>query len=221
MRSITGRYRAVVDDVAVQLFGVLSHDATTDGRPRSSAEVVAFRDLQALVTQAPFARAEPTAHAVESFRAVVEGAFHDRTIIPAPFGTFFRSREALVRWLELHYFTILDAIAFLDNRAEARVHVLPPPLHPAETASAAPAPHTLEAIAAETFRALRSVSVASLPVAIGGPLDGARASFLVDREKWASFTDLVKAEQLRQNSVIIEQTGPWPPYDFVRLQFGG
>jgi len=30
----------------------------------------------------------------------------------------------------------------------------------------------------------------------------------------------VREERLRLPELAIEQSGPWPPYDFVRLQFG-
>jgi hypothetical protein len=47
------------------------------------------------------------------------------------------------------------------------------------------------------------------------------ASFLVDRSHWREFADAVAAEVGRQPALEIRLTGPWPPYDFVRLQFGG
>jgi hypothetical protein len=47
-----------------------------------------------------------------------------------------------------------------------------------------------------------------------------RASFLVDSERWASFEEAVAAEGRRQTALDFRVSGPWPPYDFVRMQFG-
>lgn len=49
----------------------------------------------------------------------------------------------------------------------------------------------------------------------------ASASFLVDRSRWRAFANAVAAAARHQTALDLELTGPWPPYDFVRLQFGG
>ena len=84
---------------------------------------------------------------------------------------------------------------------------------------------SLAGLAAESLRLLRSLAAAtvSLPMADGDDEDGvvARASFLVDTQRWQAFTDTVSAEGKRQPALDFRVTGPWPPYDFVRMQFGG
>jgi hypothetical protein len=47
------------------------------------------------------------------------------------------------------------------------------------------------------------------------------ASFLVERERWAQFEAAVLEEGRRDPELRYRVTGPWPPYDFVRMQFGG
>lgn len=47
------------------------------------------------------------------------------------------------------------------------------------------------------------------------------ASFLVERSRWREFADTVAAEKRRMPGLEIALSGPWPPYDFVRLEFGG
>jgi Gas vesicle synthesis protein GvpL/GvpF len=34
------------------------------------------------------------------------------------------------------------------------------------------------------------------------------------------FNDIVREEQRRLREMHVECTGPWPAYDFVRMQFG-
>jgi hypothetical protein len=81
------------------------------------------------------------------------------------------------------------------------------------------------ALAAESLRMLRGQSAATvtLPRADGDEEEGvvARASFLVDSQRWQVFQETVTKEARRQTALDFKVTGPWPPYDFVRMQFGG
>src|SRR4029078_8919378 len=74
----------------------------------------------------------------------------------------------------------------------------------------------------DSFRVLRRHAVASLVMSnhAGSSAPSARASFLIERERWDVFNDIVKEEQKRLREMHVECTGPWPPYDFVRMQFG-
>ncbi|HZE09736.1 MAG TPA: GvpL/GvpF family gas vesicle protein, partial [Gemmatimonadaceae bacterium] len=80
------------------------------------------------------------------------------------------------------------------------------------------------ALAAESLRTLRGQAAATvtLPRAAGDDEEGvvARASFLVDNQRWQMFQDSVSEEAKRHHSLDYNVTGPWPPYDFVRMQFG-
>jgi hypothetical protein len=46
------------------------------------------------------------------------------------------------------------------------------------------------------------------------------AAYLVERELWEEFSDAVQDEREKHPAVSMDLSGPWPPYDFVRLQFG-
>jgi len=147
-----------------------------------------------------------------------------------------------MQWMELHYFTLLDALAFVEDRAVARVAVAP-------VGSAAPVPagsggaaegaeggegaepaggaaggaeaarrEASEAVLRDALRVLRRHAVAS--IAVGG--DGsyaAAASFLVERTRWELFAGVVRQENERLTDFTLRLSGPWPPYDFVRMQF--
>ena len=73
------------------------------------------------------------------------------------------------------------------------------------------------------MRVLRGQAAAtvSIPVNEQDMQVVANASFLVDLDKWEVFADLVEKEDTRHTSLDFNLTGPWPPYDFVRMQFGG
>ena len=193
-------------------------------------EVVAFRDLAALVVEAPGSEAGV---GLRVYREVVESVFREQAVLPAPPGVIFRDRGVLAQWMELHYFTLLDALAYVDDRAVARVAVAvadPPPAGPPPSAGGGgPAGGNgqgegegrregAEAVLRDVLRVLRRHAVATLP--IGG--DGGRvaaASFLVERARWELFAEVVAEESDRLTDHALRLTGPWPPYDFVRMQF--
>jgi len=184
---------------ALELYGIISLDVSGASSPVRGVNVLPFRDLGALVADATYAVPAATPQHIAEYRRVVEGAFARQTIVPAPFGSIFRTRDSLMRWLELHYFTLLEAVTFVADRAMARVVV-----------SYGDEPENTTAM---------SIDADLLDnAAEAGP--AARASFLIERERWDVFNDIVREEQKRLREMHVECTGPWPPYDFVRMQFG-
>lgn len=140
------------------------------------------------------------------------------TVVPAPPATQFRSPAALRQWLELHASALTEAIAHVEGRVMARVTAC----RDLEGASSDPDVLTPSAAAAESFRVLRRRAVAAVPVVGGTVGDGttiATEAFLVERIQWDAFAAEVVAEDERSPGLILRLTGPWPPYDFVRLQF--
>jgi hypothetical protein len=193
-------------------------------------ELIAYRDVAAVVAAAPYAADPLTPQELERYHAVVESAFARRATVPAPPGTVFRSRELVAEWLELHYYTLVEALGFVEDRVEARVSVTraEPPAHmplrlaPADTAEMV-ALGDLTSLAAESFRALRAEAVAMLvlrtgPDALAADI-AAHGSFLVERRRWREFEQAVGVEAARHPALRFQCTGPWPPFDFVRMQF--
>lgn len=208
---------------ALELCGIISRE----GRPAphvDGIQLVEYRDLASVVRPSTFTRLEPTDDLVASYREAVEGAFNCGAVIPAPFGTVFRSRDALMRWLELHYFTLADALRYLHDRQVARVRVAPGSVHrPWDTLETRSRSADIEVTAFDSFRVLKRQAVAFVPIEVPGRRaeTGAEAAFLIEREQWNSFMTLLKEEQRRLPDLRFEQSGPWPAYDFVRLDLNG
>ena len=239
LRATPGAGRAVGVRGAragLRLYGVATIDATAHSLPLSLAadtELVVYRDVGAVVEPAPYSADPLGTVALERHHQVVSEVFARRTVVPAPPGTVFRSRDALAGWLELHYFTLVGALGFLEDRVAARVTVT---RAGDETARATPldldagalteelhVPDTLVAEAAEPFATLRRDAVSLLVLRadeLGEPA-AAYASFLVESTRWSQFEQAVAREGQLRPTVRLQLSGPWPPYDFVRLQFRG
>jgi Gas vesicle synthesis protein GvpL/GvpF len=205
--------------LGLRLYGVA---AVESGHAMSLAEgttLVHYRALAAIVEPSPYSASSLQADDTANYLRVLEESFSHSSVLPAPPGTVFQSESTLTRWLELHYFTLTEALSVVEGHAAARVSI---------TTLGNPEEDTrksLAALAAESLRLLRSQAAAtvSLPTSDGDDEDGvvARASFLIDTQRWEAFTDTVSKEAQRQTALDFRVTGPWPPYDFVRMQFGG
>lgn len=200
---------------SLQLFGIIAADPGTR-TPAPDTMLVPFRAIAALVAPSPYQRATLDPERVQTYAQIVEEAYRFAPILPAPPGTVFRSRSALGRWLELHYVTLTDALAIVDGSSTARVTI-----RLREGPGNDETVREWHLVATEIMRTLRgqasALSILELPAA--DPKVIGVGSFLIERERWAAFETSVQDEDNRHRSLDFTITGPWPPYDFVKMQF--
>lgn len=205
---------------SLRLYGVAAVDSGQVASLAPGTTLVHYRALAAIIEPAPYAVAAIDDEVMEKYIQVLEAAHSHGSVLPAPPGTVFQSETTLTRWLELHYFTLTEALAVVEGHAAARVSVTSHGRNGDDDSR-----RSLAGMAAESLRLLRSQAAATvtLPKADGDDEEGvvARASFLIDSQRWQTFKDTVSKEAQRQPELDFKVTGPWPPYDFVRMQFGG
>ncbi len=203
--------------MAVRLYGLTHFDDHGAEPLPTGMQTVRVRDLVAIGGEAPFTPATADEATVASHHEAVESLFVERTLLPAPPGVTFRNTQALQRWMELHYVALSEGLAYVDDRVGARVHIVR-----ADRSAAGDAGTDLAAAAAECMRALRRQAVAGLPLRTEH-LTGIvlSSAFLVERGSWNDFTGAVRRLGVDHTRFKVELTGPWPPYDFVRMEFGG
>lgn len=198
-----------------------SHPALAEG-----TTVIPFRALAAVVAPSRYSRIVLDDAEMAEYTRILEEVQSVTTVLPAPPGTVFRSRDNLSRWLELHYFTLTQAMGAIEGHSQARLTITKTLGADSQNATADEIKETskqLLATAAQSMRVLRGQSAATivLPLPEGETTVISQASFLVDVERWNVFSDLVRTEDERHTALDFHLSGPWPPYDFVRMQFGG
>jgi Carbonic anhydrase len=200
--------------VALNLFGVTFLDAHEVRPSVPETELIMVRELAAIVGASEYSALEASPERVERYAAVVNAFAAAGPVLPVPVGVVFKSRDAVIRWLELHFVALSGALSFVENKVEARVHVWRPgPAEDRESGS------DLAAVAAESLRVLRRASTATVPLRtekITGIV--LSAAFLVDQELWKEFAQAVKEQGSAAPNLRFELTGPWPPYDFVQMK---
>jgi hypothetical protein len=205
--------------MSLRVYGVVMHESNGHHRPRlpDGVQTVTVRELSAIVEEGDYTAREVGAPDAARHLEVNGSLFDEDSVLPTPVGTVFRSAEVLQRWMELHYVALSDALAWVEDRSAARVHVTRADGRPADKEAGS----DLAAVAADVNRELRQHAVASVPLrneeVTGIVLS---AAYLVERELFQEFTDAVTTVRERHGTLRIELTGPWPPYDFVRMQFG-
>lgn len=201
----------------LRVYGIVMQDGHVASKLPQGLQLQPLRDLAAITEEGEFRPTDVDAADVERHLAVLSAVYRAEPVLPAPVGTSFRSADVLQKWMELHYVALSDALAWVEDRLAARVHIT----RATGKESDKEAGSDLAAIAAEITRALRRHAVSTVPLrneeVTGIVLS---AAYLVERDLWEEFADAVEAEGEQHPSVSVELTGPWPPYDFVKIQFG-
>ena len=212
--------------VPLQLHAVIGadHDTTLPG---PDLQLVPFRDIAAVVRTLPDGSAAAreallTPPGLATHRGVVDALHRQGPVLPAPAGAAARDRSSILRWLEVHHVALCEALTFVDGRSGARVHVTRAPVAASSSGPLDVPPLDLDGVATELFRTLRRHAAAATNIRVAEQdADRASAAFLVESERWGLFADAVAVETRRHSGVHVDLSGPWPPYDFVKMQFGG
>lgn len=210
----------------LRLYGVAAFDTALQQPLAEGTTSVQFRSIAGVVAPAKYSRVTVDEKELGDYTRVLEEVHANTAVLPAPPGTVFKTRDNLARWLELHYFTLTQAIGSIDGHGQARLTISKTAGVDASNATAGEIRESskqLLATASQSMRVLRGQAAAtvSMPISEDDTQTVAHASFLVDLEKWTVFADLIRKEDTRHTSLDFHLSGPWPPYDFVRMQFGG
>lgn len=177
------------------------------GEP-SDVQRIRYRDLEALVRPVPYEVPPLDDEHVQAHQGVVERVMRRATVLPAPYGVVFRSRRSLIRMLEDQYLVFDEGLSFLDGHWELRLHLSP-------ASDVRPSSHLLD-LSALIYTELRRLARAAVPFARGED-EPFSAAFLVERGSWLEFMERAGDMSTAHPELSFDITGPWPPYDFVRI----
>jgi hypothetical protein len=199
---------------ALELLGLMAvaHD---DAAPLAAGvSVIRVRDLGAVVRAAPAASYDPEID-IGEYEQLLDSLFAQGAIFPSPPGMTFRTIDTLRAWLEQNYVGLSEGLAFISGRCEARVHVRAAShgVLAGDIATAAQEAH-------DAIRALRHGAVATVTLPEPKHPVLLSVAFLLKANDWTAFSESVLEQERRFTELRFEQTGPWIPHDFVRLDLG-
>jgi glycosyltransferase involved in cell wall biosynthesis len=175
-------------------------------------DLIEHRGMAAVVRAVPYRLPDWNRELIQQHSATIERAMRRATIVPAPYGIVFRDREHILDFLEDQHVAFDEALSFLDGAFEMRLHIQPSGRRPDVSEG------DLADQAASFYTALRRRSRAAFTL----PAEGRRvlsAAFLVSRADWVSFVEYADELDADHPEFQFDLTGPWPPYDFVRVAF--
>ncbi|MGD8866702.1 MAG: GvpL/GvpF family gas vesicle protein [Gemmatimonadales bacterium] len=180
--------------------------------PGPDDELVEHRGLAALVHPVPYRLPEWNRDHLREHSSAVERAMRRTTIVPAPYGIVFRGREQVVEFLTDQHVALEEVLTFFDGTFEMRLHIQPSGARP-DISESVQADR-----AASFYTALRRRSRAAFTLTPTGKrlLSGA---FLVSRTDWVHFVEYADQLDADHPEFLFDLTGPWPPYDFVKMAF--
>lgn len=177
-------------------------------RQEGAVQRVRYRDLEALVREVPFVVPSDSSSAVDEHQRTVEMIMRRTTILPAPFGIVFKGRRQLIKVMQDQYLVLDEGLSLLDGHWELRLHISGSAVGEVED--------DLSDVAMTIYAELRRFARAAVPF----PSEGKRlvsAGFLVDRGSWVEFIERIEDFGTQHSDLTFDVTGPWPPYDFVRV----
>ena len=175
-------------------------------------ELIEHRGLAALVRAVEYRLPEWDRERLREHSAAVERAMRRTTIVPAPYGIVFRGRDQVVEFLTDQNVALDEVLNFFDGTFEMRLHIQPSGKRP-DISESVQADR-----AASFYTALRRRSRAAFTLPTSGKrlLSGA---FLVGRADWVHFVEYADQLDADHPEFLFDLTGPWPPYDFVKMAF--
>lgn len=195
----------------LRLFGVIRmrRGAIVEHRGRvPGLEEIGYRDLAAVLRTEAFVLPEPTAEALREHHRLVDLVMQETAVLPAPFGLLFRNEAGLRRFLAARYVELEDALTLVKAHWELRLTLR---IRDGRTT------REVARSAADLYRDLVAMARMGVPFARVED-DVVAAAFLVPREEWIRFLEEAEARAARLPEVSGEVSGPWPPYDFVRIR---
>jgi hypothetical protein len=177
-------------------------------RKEGAVQRVRYRDLEALVREVPYTIPEDSSRAVDEHQRTVEMVMRRTTVLPAPFGIVFKGRRPLIKMMQDQYLVLDEGLSLLDGHWELRLHITAKAVGDVED--------NLSDVAMAVYSELRRFARAAVPF----PNEGkslVSAAFLVDRTTWVEFIERIEDFDAQYFDLGFDVTGPWPPYDFVRV----
>jgi hypothetical protein len=194
----------------LHLLGVIRGESSELSPEALDAELIRHADLVALVRAVtlPLPAPETDAVAVQAHHHTLDVAMRHLSVVPMPWGVVFSGPPEVARFLEHQRGALVEALSLVDDHWEFRLHIDLAESHPEQIVPTD--------IATKLYSELRRMARAAVPL----PVEDARrfsAAFLVQRVRSRDFMDRMDELGGLHPLLSLDLTGPWPPYDFVRV----
>jgi hypothetical protein len=192
------------DDLELEVDGV-------DGADR--IYTVDYRTLSAVVSDIDTTDPDRTDQNVQAHNAVLQEVLQydgGRSVVPMSFGMAFKNARTLKGVMRGARRALRSGLQDIDGTVELGVKVIGPEEHPV--------PEEVQVSIADR---LSAVSIGETDNDLFSDRLVLNKSYLVEREQRAAFDEAIDAiEEAHGETLRVQYTGPWAPYNFVDIHIG-
>lgn len=172
---------------------------------------IEYKDFVAVVSDSPVKEYEATEEEVEVHKKIAEKVMKDYSVLPVAYGMVFRNKKILLLTMSKARKAMRKAMKAVDNKVELGIKVI----LPKEAAG-------WDGKQCESdFGTLRKIAAESKKLKLFSERLILNASFLVDRDRIEEFSRAVGELKDKYESLKVQYSGPWPPYNFVDIHILG
>lgn len=184
------------------------------GFENSEVYAISYKDVSAVVSDTPLTEYQPTEENIKTHNEVVNLVMKGYPLIPMAFGMAFKNKETLFSVLERGYEAIKQILALVDNKIELGVKIILP-----KELTEFLSNEEKNELASKFFNLLKTKSSEAVNDNLFSERLLLNASFLVEKNQVEEFSKEVGNIEKTLTSKI-QYTGPWPPYNFAKINIG-
>ena len=184
-------------------------DSLRDRGAETPYELVGSGDLAAVVTTV---RDDTSADAVRAHGRIVARLIRRSSVVPMPTGLSAVDEAAVIDFLQRQRIPLREALDFLEDGYELRLHL--------SALGTGQSEDRLRAVAHHVYEQLQRQARAARILEEGGREKILSAAFLIPRNEWIRFVEQIADWEGRYPAVRMDVTGPWAAWDFVHVLAG-
>jgi len=197
-------YSIISSDGEKKSFGNIGFDG-------EEVYTIKYKDFEAVVSDSDVKEYEMTKENVDVHKRVATQLLEDHSVFPVAYNMVFKNKKVLLFAMNKTYKAMKKALPVVDKKVELGLKiVLPRGVNPSKDLK--------DEVESKFFKNLSKISAGSKKLRLFSDRLILNAAFLVDKDKVEEFSKKLENLDFKNNSLKIQYSGPWPPYNFVDIR---
>ncbi|MEN4007049.1 MAG: GvpL/GvpF family gas vesicle protein [Methanobacterium sp.] len=192
----------------------------SDGKKKSFGNIgfdgeevytIKYKDFEAVVSDSPVKEYELTSENMDVHKNVAAQVLEDHSVLPVAYNMVFKNKKILLFAMSKARKGMRRAVSVVDKKVELGLKIaLPKDTNPSKDLK--------NEIESKFFKDLSKIAAESKKLRLFSDRLILNAAFLLDRDKVEEFSKMIEKLDFKDNSLKIQYSGPWPPYNFVDIR---
>jgi len=192
---------------------------TLKGLGNSDLYTTYYKDITAIVSNAPVKEYEPIEESVKEHREVALHILKDHSVLPVAFGMVFKNKKVLLNTMRRVYPTLKKSINSVNNKVELGVKVvIPSGVSIEELCNGKTREEYINETESAFLETLGKVAISAKKGKLFSDKLLLNTSFLVDKDNVEEFSEVLGKLDDQYAELKTKYTGPWPAYNFVDVK---